>query len=110
MLVLGPIIGGKIQKGATEQAGTQTKEANLLCGDAIINFKTIQSFGHNDLIVKKYEELFAPVKASTKSTHIKTGLAFGLSQFGQYTVFAGMFYAAGMLMKADPTIKAENLF
>ena len=43
-------------------------------------------------------------------TTIKTGLAFGMAQFGQYTVFAGMFYAAGVLINMDETIKAENLF
>jgi hypothetical protein len=26
------------------------KEANLLCGDAIVNFKTVQSFGHEDFV------------------------------------------------------------
>ena len=31
------------------------KESNLLLGDAIGNFKTVQSFGHEDLIVDKYE-------------------------------------------------------
>jgi hypothetical protein len=30
------------------KTGDLTKEANLLVGDAIINFKTVQSFGHED--------------------------------------------------------------
>ena len=34
---------------------TELKEANLLCGDAIVNYKTVQSFGNEDLIVEKYE-------------------------------------------------------
>jgi hypothetical protein len=31
----------KFQKGLTEQTGDMNKEANLLCGDAIINYKTV---------------------------------------------------------------------
>ena len=80
--MIGSVMGAKVQKGHTESSGDLNKEANLLCGDAIINFKTIQSFGHNDLVVKKYEDLLAPVKRSTRNTHIKTGLAFGMAQFG----------------------------
>lgn len=34
-------------------------EANLLMGDAINNFKTVQSFGYEDLIVEEYKELLA---------------------------------------------------
>jgi hypothetical protein len=30
--------------------GEGDKEANLLCGDSIVNFKTISSFGHDELI------------------------------------------------------------
>jgi len=82
MLVMGSVMGAKVQKGFSADKDQLNKEANLLCGDAIINFKTIQSFGHNDLVVKKYEELLAPVKRSTRNTHIKTGLAFGMAQFG----------------------------
>jgi ABC-type transport system involved in Fe-S cluster assembly fused permease/ATPase subunit len=28
--------------------GETNKEANLLCGDAIINYKTVQSFGNEN--------------------------------------------------------------
>jgi len=55
------------------------KEANLLCGDAIVNYKTIQSFGHEELIVGKYKELMLPVYTVAKKAHVKTGFAFGLS-------------------------------
>lgn len=53
------------------------------------------------MVVKKYIELMEPVYKATVSTHIKTGVAFGMSQFGQYVVFAGMFFAAGMLLSME---------
>ena len=31
------------------------KEAALLCGDAILNYKTVQSFGNEVLLVNKYK-------------------------------------------------------
>lgn len=67
------------------------------------------------MVVKKYIELMEPVYKSTVCTHIKSGIAFGLSQFGQYVVFAGMFFSAGLLLEMEPApgeekIKAENVF
>ena len=41
------------------------KEANLLCGDAIINYKTVQSFGNEKLVVKKYKEYLEPLYEKT---------------------------------------------
>jgi hypothetical protein len=45
-----------------------------------------------------------PGNVKAKKTHFWIGLAFGLSQFGQYFVFAGMFYAAGKIMENNPDI------
>ena len=50
-------IGVKFQHGLSTNTNDLQKEANLLCGDAIINYKTVQSFGHEDLIANKYEEM-----------------------------------------------------
>jgi ABC-type multidrug transport system fused ATPase/permease subunit len=93
------------------------KESNLLCGDAITNFKTVQSFGNEELIVKKYKEMMLPVFALSKRAHLKTGFAFGLSQFSQYLVFAAMFWFGGLIIKNSideetgmPTISPEDVF
>jgi ABC-type transport system involved in Fe-S cluster assembly fused permease/ATPase subunit len=41
-------------KAGDEDNKEATKEADLLCGDCIVNFKTVQSFGHEDMLVEKY--------------------------------------------------------
>lgn len=33
------------------------KEANLLCGDAIMNYRTVAGFGHEKLIIKNFDLL-----------------------------------------------------
>ena len=58
-----------------------TNSANLLCGDSIVNYKTVQSFGNTELIIKKYESYLRPSHDAAKLAHIKIGLAFGVSQF-----------------------------
>ena len=91
-MAIGNAMGMEFQKGLTTGTDDLSKEANLLCGDAITNYKTVQSFGYEDLVVAKYKEMMFPVFSLTKKAHLKTGFAFGLSQFSQYVVFAAMFY------------------
>ena len=94
-MVIGNLIAAKVQHGVGQQVGDLAKEANLLAGDAMTNYKTIQSFGNNEQIIKKYEDLMRPVYESTTTAHIQTGLSFGVANFGQYFVFGTMFYIGG---------------
>jgi ABC-type multidrug transport system fused ATPase/permease subunit len=107
----------KYMKGLTEDSNELLKEANLLCGDAIVNFKTVQSFGHEEEIIKIYEEFLEPVNKLSLSANIKVGIAFGITQLSQFVVFAAMFYAAGIIInnggfddKGQPNVSVENVF
>lgn len=58
-----------------------------------------------------------PVFTLSKRAHLKTGFAFGLSQFSQYLVFAAMFWFGGLIIKNSideetgmPTINPEDIF
>lgn len=81
IMTIGNAMGIKFQLGLVDEQNALSKEANLLCGDAIINYRTVQSFGHEELVVKKYEEMLTPGHEKTKSYQFKSGFAFGLSQF-----------------------------
>lgn len=62
-MVIGNAIGMKLMQGMTEDQNEILKEANLLCGDSITNFKTVQSLGNTEMIVQKYVELMKPARA-----------------------------------------------
>jgi len=36
------------------------RDGDLLCGDSIVNYKTIQSFGHEELIFEMYNRILEP--------------------------------------------------
>ena len=78
-MTIGKSIQMKLQFGAAQNQNEMQKDANLLCGDAINNYKTVQSFGHEDLIVNQYEEALAPSHNFTIKTHLKAGIAFGFT-------------------------------
>ena len=67
--------------------------ANLLAGDAIINYRTVASFAQEDKIVSDYQLLLeAPKAAVVKQAHW-IGLIYGFSQFVIYGQIASLFYA-----------------
>jgi len=81
----------------------------LLAGDAIGNFKTVQSFANEDMIVARYNLLMGPVNAATFVTNIKIGFGFGLSQFTQFACFAAMFWAGGLLLETYWSMKMDDV-
>jgi len=65
--------------GKTEKTAA-LKEADLMGGDLINNFKTIASFGHIDRIIEKYQVVLEPVFNSACSSAFKSAFFFGFSQ------------------------------
>lgn len=100
----------KFQKGVTTDNDDAQKEANLLAGDAILNYRTVASFANEDIIVEKYEKLLLEQHAKAIAQHHKTGLAFGFSQFSQYMIFAALFYSGAKIQQAYSEISPEDVF
>lgn len=98
---LGRKIGAQIMHRHTNNVNELQKEANLLCGDAITNFKTVQSLGHLDTVYQKYVSLMTPGFDSTLKTHIKTGIAFGMSQGLTNAVTGILFFSGGKLIQSS---------
>lgn len=98
-MTLGQYIGMEFQKGLTSEQKDSGTEADLLCGDSIMNYKTVQSMGHEDQIIKKYKEFQMPAVNAALARHCKAGFAFGLGQFTVYIVFAGCFFFGGLLIE-----------
>lgn len=80
-MMLGGTINAKFQAGLSEFDEKAFKDANLLAGDAIMNYRTVASFAHDNIIIKEYDAyLDPPTQKAIKRGHI-IGLSFGLAQF-----------------------------
>jgi len=88
-------------EGQDSEESKDEKEASLLVGDAIINYKTVQSFGYPEMISKKYIDWIAPAQKASCKKQALTGVAFGISQIGQYVTIAIMFYVAGEIIEGS---------
>ncbi len=55
-MMLGGAINAKIQAGVSSSDEEAFKDANLLAEDAIINYRTVASFAHDEIIVSQYDK------------------------------------------------------
>ena len=116
-MILSPIlaIGGavvkKIQLASTTDQNEKEQAADLMCGDCLVNFKTVQSFGNEEMIFKLYEDSLTPSHKVSNAANMKVGIVIGINQFALYSVMAAMFYVGGYLIKEsiDPVTKQPTL-
>jgi len=82
----------------------------MLAGDAILNYRTVASFAHEERIVERFKKLLeAPVKKSV-GQHNLAGLAFGFSQFMTYFIFGGLFWAGFKIMIDNDQLDPADVF
>jgi ATP-binding cassette subfamily B (MDR/TAP) protein 1 len=117
IMTIGATIDMKMLKADEGDGKDSNKEANLLCGDCIVNYKTVQSFGNEEQLVNLYRDLLMPVHKAAMTKGFKSGAAFGCSQLSQYIMFATMFFFGGLIIKnsvdeetGESSIKTEDVF
>mmetsp|Transcript_39000 Transcript_39000/g.59348 ORF Transcript_39000/g.59348 Transcript_39000/m.59348 type:complete len:95 (-) Transcript_39000:3321-3605(-) len=69
LLIMGQIIKMKLMHKQSTNTNDSMKEADLMCGDSITNYKTVQSFGHDKEFVKKYRSLIEPITKANIVSH-----------------------------------------
>ena len=79
--LIGSILAQRLQNSMIKDSDGADKEADLLCGDSIVNYKTVQSFGHEDAIIDMYEKILAPNLIKQKKVAFRTGIALGINIF-----------------------------
>ena len=99
--MINSVLQKKIGMGFALDTNDLTKEADLLCSDAIVNYKTVQSLGHEEVLVQKFKELLDPVNEKAIWHNFKTGASLGLGQFITYCSMATMFFMASAFIEAS---------
>jgi ATP-binding cassette subfamily B (MDR/TAP) protein 1 len=78
-MIVANIMNIKFQTGMSADTDAASKEATLLAGDSILNYRTVASFANEDLIVRDFAALLdEPVNIAIKKCHI-IGCVFGWS-------------------------------
>lgn len=115
-MMLGGAMEMQVYKGMDDELAEKLKVSNLFISDVINNYKTAQSLGQNKAIMKQFRRQIDPIAGENVKAHFLNGVAYGFSQFIQYTVFAALFYVAGKVIENNideegiPTIDADDVF
>ena len=89
----------KFQSGMSTDTDAASKDATLLAGDSILNYRTVSSFANEDQILLDFAHLLdEPVAVAIRKCHL-IGFVFGFSQFVQYAVFAILYYMGAVFQK-----------
>nr|AOQ25828.1 ABC transporter B family member 1 [Moneuplotes crassus] len=103
------VIQVQLQTGFTESQEGSLKKANLLLSDAISNYKTVASFGHEylltDILRKNLQE---PLRKGAIKSHL-AGFVFGWSNFVQNVVMGLLFFLGAVYIRYDGADQ-ENCF
>ncbi len=96
--MIAAVVNIKFQQGLSQSSDAASKEATILAGDAILNYRTVASFGHEEQIVSDYDRLLeGPVSVAIRKCH-SIALTFGFTQFIKFAVFAALYYFTALFM------------
>ena len=78
-LLFGNMMNAKFQSGVIVTSEENFKEANKIVSDALVNAKTVASFGHEELIIQNYHSrLEANRERAARQAHV-SAIIFGFS-------------------------------
>jgi ATP-binding cassette subfamily B (MDR/TAP) protein 1 len=108
MTMVGAVASIKFQKKLSEGSDDIVKEANVLAGDAILNYRTVASFGNAEQIIKEFDRLMeGPVQLYMRKAHF-IGLSFGFSNLSNFVTWAILYYTAARLI-SDRVIPLDEV-
>ncbi|KAK9288452.1 hypothetical protein L1049_016909 [Liquidambar formosana] len=109
VLALLPLVGAngyvqmKFMKGFSADAKKMYEEASQVANDAVGSIRTVASFCAEEKVMQLYQKKCeGPMKAGIRQGLI-SGIAFGLSLFALFAVYATSFYAGARLIKDGKT-------
>ena len=95
----------KITLGQLNFATTTMEEPNLLLGDAIMNFRTVQSFGYEEKIVQQYLDMMKPIDDSNYWQEIQKSFFIGFVQFLNFITNALLFLIASWIFSNEKLVE-----
>ena len=97
------------QTGFSDKTDEAYKDSSNLIMEAMINIRTVSSFGYEGIVAKRYDEkMQEPYVLAIKKGNI-SGFFFGLSQIIMFIIFGVLFFV-GALFVRDYGVKIEDMF
>lgn len=108
MIIVGMISQNR-KSGFSDKTDEIYKESSNLIVECMSNIRTVESFGYEDIVLRKYDQkLEEPMKIGIKKGNV-SGLLFAVSQLIMFFVF-GLIFFLGTVFKRDNNLGIDNVF
>ena len=104
---------GQEEKTTDDDISDEQKDSQILASDSIANFKTVASFGNDQILLERFHKINMAQAAQENKSAICKGILLGLSVGITNGVFPVFYYASAELNAAYPTYgpcEAKNLY
>ena len=101
------------QAEGSDEKSDDSKMSAILASDSITNYKTVASFGHEELLLNEFNAINMRKAHVDRKAAYWYALALGVSTGVQNLVFAIFYFSTGELLYAYPDTKAlsyENMY
>lgn len=96
-------------RSGNNKADEKYKESSNIIMESMTNIRTVYSFGHEGVILRKFSALLdVPLNLATRNG-IMSGFFYGLAQFIMFVVIALIFYLGSVFVR-DNGVNPENMF
>lgn len=96
--------------GFSDKTDEAYKDSSHLIMEAMINIRTVSSFGFQSFISKRYDEkMETPYNLALKKGII-AGILYGCSQIIMFSIFGLLFYIGAIFVRDHKTVDVENMF
>lgn len=111
LMILCGIAQMAFSTGFSDSTDAAYKDSSNLIMEAMINIRTVSSFGYEGIIAKKYDEkMEEPYRLAIKKGNT-AGIFFGLSQVIMFTIFGILFYLGAIFVRDNPgEVTIEKMF
>jgi ATP-binding cassette subfamily B (MDR/TAP) protein 1 len=102
------ILAGAIQMkqslGFSGETDTVYKDSSSLITEAMVNIRTVTSFGYENVVLSKYSKMLEiPFQLGVKKGNI-SGVLYGITQMVMFIIFALIFFLGTVFIRDNESV------
>ena len=109
LIMIAGLVEMEFTNGFSAKTDKAYKTSSNLISETMLNIRTVNSFGYEDMIQKKYSEKLDEPLALGVNKGMVAGILFGLSQLILFVTF-GLMYYLGSIFVRDNNLSVSDMF
>ena len=110
LMILCGVAQMAMSTGFSDKTDAAYKDSANIIMEAMINIRTVSSFGYEGVIADKYDQkMEEPYKLAINRGNF-SGFFFGLSQIVMFTIFGLLFYLGSIFVRDNEDVTVADMF